>query len=73
MSPVQVAHLVDTDNPSQLEEDLRTVVAKHRNNDGHINSQKQLANPSINGIASEGKNAINIIHNIRVMFQAYKY
>ena len=62
MSPVQVAHLVDTDNPSQLEEDLRTVVAKHRNNDGSKNSQKQLANPNINSIASEGKN--DMVHNI---------
>ena len=54
MSAVQVAHLLDTDNPSQLEEDLRTVMAKHRNDGSSINS-KQPLNSNTNNITSDGK------------------
>ena len=54
MSPVQIAHLIDTDNPSQLEEDLRTIMAKHRN-DGSLSSSKQPFSSNTNNIASEGK------------------
>ena len=53
MSPVQISHLIDTDNPSQLEEDLRTITAKHRN-DASLSSFKQPFSTSTNNTASEG-------------------
>jgi len=53
VSPVQVAHLLDTDNPSQLEEDLRTVMAKHRN-DGSSISSKTSSNSTSNNMTGEG-------------------
>ena len=53
MSPAQIAHLLDTDNPSQLEEDLRTIMAKHRNN-GSLHNQKQSINAPANTISTEG-------------------
>ena len=52
MSPVQVSHLIDTDNPSQLEEDLRAVMAKHRNDGPGISSKTSLN--SITNNISEG-------------------
>ena len=52
VSPVQVSHLIDTDNPSQLEEDLRAVMAKHRNDGPGISSKTSLN--SITNNISEG-------------------
>ena len=54
VSPVQIAHLIDTDNPSQVEEDLRMIMAKHRN-EGSIQHQKQHMNSNDVNIGAEGK------------------
>ena len=54
VSPVQIAHLIDTDNPSQVEEDLRIIMAKHRN-EGSIQHQKQHINSNDINIGAEGK------------------
>ena len=54
VSPVQIAHLIDTDNPSQVEEDLRMIMAKHRN-EGSIQHQKQHINSNDINIGAEGK------------------
>ena len=54
VSPVQIAHLIDTDNPSQVEEDLRIIMAKHRN-EGSIQHQKQHINSNDINIVAEGK------------------
>ena len=53
VSPVQIAHLIDTDNPSQVEEDLRIIMAKHRN-EGSIQHQKQNINSNDINIGAEG-------------------
>ena len=54
VSPVQIAHLIDTDNPSQVEEDLRMIMAKHRN-EGSIQHQKQHITSNDINIGAEGK------------------
>ena len=60
VSPMQIAHLVDTDNPSQLEEDLRICMAKHRNSDSN---QKHYASANIN-MPAEGNVARRLILDI---------
>ena len=45
--------MIDTDNPSQVEEDLRIIMAKHRN-EGSIQHQKQHITSNDINIGAEG-------------------
>ena len=69
MSPVQIAHLIDTDNPSQLEEDLRTIKAKHRN-EGPLSSSKQTFSNTADSTALEGKDNYLYLDNMGTSFRS---